>query len=48
MYISSFLTLDTGLSGVEAAQEELDTTGQNITNENTAGYEEQVVNLSES
>jgi flagellar hook-associated protein 1 len=48
MYISSFLTLDTGLSGVEAAQEELDTTGQNITNENTAGYEEQVVNLTES
>jgi flagellar hook-associated protein FlgK len=32
MYISSFLTLDTALSGVEAAQEELDTTGQNITN----------------
>jgi flagellar hook-associated protein 1 len=48
MYISSFLTLDTALSGVEAAQEELDTTGENITNENTAGYEEQVVNLSES
>jgi flagellar hook-associated protein 1 len=48
MYISSFLTLDTGLSGVEAAQEELDTTGQNITNESTPGYEEQVVNLSES
>jgi flagellar hook-associated protein 1 FlgK len=48
MNISSFLTLDTALSGVEAAQEELDTTGQNITNENTAGYEEQVVNLSES
>ncbi len=48
MYISSFLTLNTALSGVEAAQEELDTTGQNITNENTAGYEEQVVNLSES
>lgn len=48
MYISSFLTLDTALSGVEAAQEELDTTGENITNENTAGYEEQVVNLTES
>jgi flagellar hook-associated protein 1 len=48
MYISSFLTLDTGLSGVEAAQEQLDTTGENITNENTAGYEEQVVNLTES
>ena len=48
MYISSYLTLNTALSGVEAAQEELDTTGQNITNANTAGYEEQVVNLVES
>ena len=48
MYISSYLTLNTALSGVEAAQEELDTTGQNITNANTAGYEEQVVNLVEA
>ena len=48
MYISSYLTLNTALSGVEAAQEELDTTGQNITNANTAGYEEQTVNLVES
>ncbi|MGH2863498.1 MAG: flagellar hook-associated protein FlgK [Solirubrobacteraceae bacterium] len=48
MYISSYLTLDTALSGVEAAQEQLDTTGQNITNANTAGYEEQTVNLVES
>src|SRR5579875_1209905 len=48
MYISSFLTLNTALSGVEAAQEEIDTTGQNITNANTPGYEEQVVNLVES
>jgi flagellar hook-associated protein 1 FlgK len=48
MYISSFLTLNTALSGVEAAQEELDTTGQNITNANTPGYEEQNVNLVES
>ena len=38
MYISSYLTLNTALSGVEAAQEELDTTGQNITNANTPGY----------
>jgi flagellar hook-associated protein 1 FlgK len=45
MYISSFLTLNTALSGVEAAQEGLDTTGQNITNANTPGYHEQVVNL---
>ena len=48
MYISSYLTLNTALSGVEAAQEELDTTGQNITNANTPGYEQQVVNLVES
>jgi len=48
MYISSYLTLNTALSGVEAAQEELDTTGQNITNANTPGYEEQVVNLVEA
>ncbi|HWD69955.1 MAG TPA: flagellar basal body rod C-terminal domain-containing protein [Solirubrobacteraceae bacterium] len=48
MYISSFLTLNTALSGVEAAQEELDTTGQNITNANTPGYEEQTVNTVEA
>lgn len=48
MYISSYLTLDTALSGVEAAQEELDTTGQNISNANTDGYEEQTVNLVEA
>jgi flagellar hook-associated protein 1 len=48
MYISSYLTLDTALSGVEAAQEELDTTGQNISNENTTDYEEQTVNLVEA
>lgn len=48
MYISTYLTLDTALSGVEAAQEELDTTGQNISNANTPDYEEQIVNLTES
>jgi flagellar hook-associated protein 1 FlgK len=48
MYISSYLTLNTALSGVEAAQEELDTTGENISNENTIDYEEQSVNLVES
>lgn len=48
MYISTYLTLNTALSGVEAAQEELDTTGQNITNANTPGYEQQTVNLVES
>src|SRR5579863_3201708 len=48
MYTSTFLTLNTALSGVEAAQEGLDTTGQNITNANTPGYERQIVNLVES
>lgn len=48
MYISTFLTLDTALSGVEAAQQELATTGENITNADTPDYEEQVVNLVES
>lgn len=48
MYVSSFLTLDTALSGVEAAQEQLSTTAENITNANTPGYERQRVNLSES
>ncbi|MGC9221941.1 MAG: flagellar hook-associated protein FlgK [Solirubrobacteraceae bacterium] len=48
MYVSSFLTLDTALSGVEAAQEQMDTTGENISNANTAGYEEQTVSLTEA
>lgn len=48
MYISSFLSLDTALSGVEAAQEQIDTTGQNISNASTPGYEQQTVNLVES
>jgi flagellar hook-associated protein 1 FlgK len=48
MYISTYLTLDTALSGVEAAQQELDTTGQNISNANTPGYAEQTVNLVEA
>lgn len=48
MYISSYLTLNTALSGVEAAQEELNTTGENISNANTADYEQQTVNLVES
>src|SRR3984885_6101275 len=48
MYISSYLTLDTALSGVEAAQEDLDTTGHNIPNANTPDYEEQTVNTVEA
>jgi flagellar hook-associated protein 1 FlgK len=45
MYISSFLSLQTALSGVEAAQEELATTGNNIANANDPDYEEQSVTL---
>jgi flagellar hook-associated protein 1 len=48
VYISTFTTLQTALQGVEAAQEELDTTGENITNANTPDYEQQRVNLVES
>ncbi len=48
MYISTFTPLQTALSGIEAAQQELDTTGNNISNENTAGYTEESVNLGES
>ncbi len=48
MYVSSFTPLQTALSGIEAAQEELDTTGENITNANTAGYVTQTVNLTEA
>ena len=48
MYISTFTPLQTALSGIEAAQEELDTTGDNISNENTAGYTEESVNLGEN
>lgn len=46
-YTSTFLTLGTALSGVEVAQEQLDTTGNNISNINTEDYEEQVVNTTE-
>ncbi len=48
MYISTYLTLDTALSGVEAAQQQLDITGQNISNASTPGYADQTVNLVES
>jgi flagellar hook-associated protein 1 len=46
--ISTFLALDTALSGVEVSQEQLDTTGSNIANVNTPDYEEQVVNATEN
>jgi flagellar hook-associated protein 1 FlgK len=48
MYVSSFLSLQTALSGVEAAQEELATTGNNIANENDTDYEDESVTLSPS
>jgi flagellar hook-associated protein 1 FlgK len=48
MTISSFLGLQTALSGLQAEQESIDTTGQNIANANTPGYSRQTVNLSES
>ena len=48
MYVSSFMPLQTALSGVEAAQEELQTTSNNISNANTAGYEAERVTLTEA
>jgi flagellar hook-associated protein 1 FlgK len=48
MYVSSFLSLQTALSGVEAAQEELNTTGNNIANANVAGYEDESVTLTQT
>jgi flagellar hook-associated protein 1 len=43
--IPSLSGLETALSGLEADQLAIDTTGQNITNANTPGYSRQVVNL---
>lgn len=48
MYLSSFLPLQTALSGVEAAQQELETTSNNITNANTPGYTAETVDLAEN
>jgi flagellar hook-associated protein 1 FlgK len=48
MYLSTFTTLQTALSGVEAAEQELDTTGENISNDDTPDYETQTVQLSPS
>jgi flagellar hook-associated protein 1 FlgK len=45
MPISSFMGLQTALSGLQADQEAINTTGQNIANANTPGYSRQVVNL---
>jgi flagellar hook-associated protein 1 len=46
--IPSYLGLQTALSGLEAAQAAIDTTGQNISNASTPGYTEEQVNLGES
>jgi flagellar hook-associated protein 1 len=47
MTIPSFTALETALSGLQAAQAAIDTTGQNIANANTPGYSRQTVNLTE-
>ncbi|HSC02205.1 MAG TPA: flagellar hook-associated protein FlgK [Solirubrobacteraceae bacterium] len=47
MTIPSYSGLNTALSGLEAAQAAIDTTGQNIANANTPGYTRQQVNLTE-
>jgi flagellar hook-associated protein 1 len=48
MTIPSFTGYQTALSGLEAAQAAIDTTGENISNANTAGYTRQVVNTAEA
>jgi flagellar hook-associated protein 1 FlgK len=47
MTIPSYSGLQTALSGLEAAQAAIDTTGQNIANANTPGYSRQTANLTE-
>jgi flagellar hook-associated protein 1 FlgK len=46
--IPTFTGLQTALSGLEASQAAIDTTGENISNANTPGYTEQVVNTGEA
>jgi flagellar hook-associated protein 1 FlgK len=48
MSISTFSGIETALSGLEAAQASIDTTGNNIANANTPDYAEETVNLVES
>src|ERR1700749_28130 len=48
MTIPTFPGLQTALSGLQAAQAAIDTTSENISNANTAGYTRQRVNLVES
>src|SRR5205085_11293515 len=45
--IPSYSGLNTALSGLEAAQAAIDTTGQNIANANTPGYSRQQVVMTE-
>ncbi len=47
MTIPAFTGLQTALSGLEAAQAAIDTTGQNISNANTPGYTRQQVELTD-
>src|ERR1700760_1548716 len=47
MTIPAFTGLQTALSGLQAAQAAIDTTGQNIANANTAGYTRQRVDTTE-
>ena len=47
MTIPTYMGLQTALSGLEAAQAAIDTTGQNISNASTPGYSRQTVNLTE-
>jgi flagellar hook-associated protein 1 len=47
MPIPSYNGLQTALSGLEAAQAAIDTTGQNIANANTPGYSRQRVDQTE-
>jgi flagellar hook-associated protein 1 len=48
MTIPTFTGLQTALSGLQASQAAIDTTGENISNANTPGYTRQVVNTAES
>src|SRR6185437_16692796 len=47
MPIPSYSGLNTALSGLEAAQAAINTTGQNIANANTPGYSRQQVDMTE-
>jgi flagellar hook-associated protein 1 len=47
MTIPAYSGLQTALSGLEAAQAAIDTTGQNIANANTPGYSRQRVDMTE-